>query len=108
MSMMKQQLVFEMDLTDAEWDLIADELPLSHRRGGQWRDHRQVINGILWKLETGASWRSVPERYGPWQTIYDRFVRWLRDGTLDRLLRLVELSRGPDSFLPPPNQVEQG
>jgi transposase len=45
-----------------------------------------VINGILWKLRTGAPWRDLPERYGPWQTCYDRFIRWRRDGTWDRLL----------------------
>jgi transposase len=45
-----------------------------------------VINGILWKLRTGTPWRDLPERYGPWQTVYDRFARWRRDGTWDRLL----------------------
>ena len=45
-----------------------------------------VTNGILRKLRTGAPWRDLPERYGPWQTCYDRFVRWRRDGTWERLL----------------------
>ena len=45
---------------------------------------------ILWKLRTGAPWRDLPERYGPWQTCYDRFVRWRRDGTWDRLLALAQ------------------
>ena len=40
----------------------------------------------MWKLRTGAPWRDLPERYGPWQTRYDRFIRWRRDGTWDRLL----------------------
>ncbi len=44
------------------------------------------MNGILWKLRTGAPWRDLLERYGPWQTCYDRFVRWRRDDTWDRLL----------------------
>jgi transposase len=56
------------------------------RRGGQWRDHRTVINGILWKLRTGAPWWDVPERYGPWQTCAERLYRWRRDGTWDRIL----------------------
>ena len=51
-----------------------------------WCEHRAVINGILWKLRTGSPWRDLPERYGPWQTCYDRFNRWRRDGTWDRLL----------------------
>jgi len=74
------------ELTDAAWAEIEPLLPRNRRRGRQWRDHRQVLNGILWKLRTGASWRDLPERYGPWRTCYDRFVRWRRDGTWDRLL----------------------
>ena len=56
------------------------------RRGGRWRDHRTAVNGVLWKLRTGAPWRDLPSRYGPWQTCYDRFARWRRDATWDRLL----------------------
>jgi hypothetical protein len=57
------------------------------RRGGRWRNHRQVMNGLMWRLCTGAQWRDRPERYGPWQTVYDRFVRWRREGLFARLLR---------------------
>lgn len=74
------------ELTDAAWARIAPLLPANGRRGKQWRDHRTVVNAILWKLRTGAPWRDLPERYGPWRTAYDRFVRWRRDGTWDRLL----------------------
>lgn len=58
--------------------------------GGRWKDHRTVLNGILWRLRTGAPWRELPSRYGPWQTCYDRFVRWRRDGTWERLLSEVQ------------------
>src|SRR3712207_7502193 len=78
------------ELTDAAWAVIAPLLPTNGRRGKQWKGHRTVINGILWKLRTGAPWRDLPERYGSWQTCYDRFVRWRRDGTWDRLLRSEE------------------
>lgn len=54
------------------------------------RDRRQVVNGILWKLSTGAAWRDLPERYGPWKTIYERFRHWSADGTWDRLLAHVQ------------------
>ena len=51
------------ELTEEAWAVIAPLLPPSRRqRGGQWRDHSTVINGILWKLRTGAPWRDVPER----------------------------------------------
>ena len=74
------------ELTDAAWEQIAPLLPENGRRGKQWKDHRQVVNGIFWKIRAGAPWRDLPERYGPWQTCYDRFARWRRDGTWDRLL----------------------
>jgi transposase len=74
------------EITDRAWEQIAPLLPKNGRQGGQWRDHRKVVNGILWKLRTGAPWRDLPERYGTWQTCYDRFVRRRRDGTWDRLL----------------------
>jgi transposase len=79
-------MVKKGELTDEAWARIAPLLPENGRRGGRWRDHREVVNGILWKLRTGAPWRDLPERYGPWQTCYDRFSRWRRDGTWDRLL----------------------
>lgn len=78
------------ELTDRAWEQIAPLLPTNGRRGRQWHDHRRLVNGILWKLRTGAPWRDLPERYGPWQTVYDRFVRWRRDGTWDRLLAHVQ------------------
>ncbi len=74
------------ELTDRAWEQIAPLLPENGRPGKQWRDHRTVVNGILWKLKTGAPWRDLPERYGPWQTCHDRLSRWRRDGTWDRLL----------------------
>jgi transposase len=74
------------ELTDKAWEQIEPLLPRNGRRGAQWKDHRKVIDGILWKLRTGAPWRDLPSRYGPWQTCHDRFVRWRRDGTWEKLL----------------------
>jgi transposase len=74
------------ELADEAWSRIEPLLPKYGRRSGRWREHRTVIDGILWKLRTGAPWRDLPQRYGPWQTCYDRFARWRRDGTWDWLL----------------------
>jgi transposase len=52
------------ELTEEAWGVIAPLLPRSGgRRGGQWRDHRTVINGILWRPRTGAPWRGLATRY---------------------------------------------
>lgn len=66
------------DLTDDQWALI-EPLMLSSGRGGQWRDHRQVVDGIPWQLRTGAPWRDLPERYRPWKTLRERLRRWTAD-----------------------------
>ena len=75
------------DVTDQEWDTIRIHLPTerSGKRGRPWTDHRQVVNGILWVLCAGASWRDVPREYGKWQTVYNRFRRWTQEGIWDRV-----------------------
>ncbi|WP_228901976.1 transposase [Streptomyces sp. DH1] len=60
------------DLTGSEWAVLEPLLPRSNNRCGRWRDHRQVINGIIRRLSTGCQWRKLPERFGPWQTIHKR------------------------------------
>ena len=82
------------ELTSAAWAVIAPLLP-AKSKGHPWSDHRRVSNGILWILPSGCSWRDAPERYGSWQTLYDRFRRWSRDGTWNRLLGalLAEMDR---------------
>jgi transposase len=81
------------DLTDAQWLLLEPLLPATSVLGRPpiWT-RRQLINGIRWRIRTGAPWRDVPERYGSWQSIYGLFRRWQRDGTWARVWsRLQEL-----------------
>jgi transposase len=74
-------------LSDEAWALIEPLLPSSAGcRGGQWRDHRRVLEAILWRYRTGSPWRDLPAEFGPWQTIWKRLNRWSGDGTLDKLL----------------------
>ncbi|MFJ1753322.1 IS5 family transposase [Kitasatospora sp. NPDC088134] len=79
------------EITDAGWARIEPLLPQRDGAGRPWRDHRQVVNGVLWRLRTGAPWRDLPERYGPWQTVYRRFAQWEKDGTWAALLREVQV-----------------
>jgi transposase len=76
------------DLTDFEWGIIEPVLPKG-RPGRQPQNNRQVMNGIFWVLRTGAPWRDLPERYGPYTTVYNRFNRWRRAGIWDRLMVAV-------------------
>jgi transposase len=81
------------DLTDAEWRVLEPLLPAPSRRGRppKWTK-RQLINGIRWRTRAGVPWRDVPERYGPWQTVYGLFRRWQREGVWEQILdRLQQL-----------------
>jgi transposase len=78
------------ELEDHEWALIAPLLP-RQTRGGKWADHRAVLNGMFWILRSGSAWRDLPERYGKWQTVYDRFNRWKNDGTIDRICKTLRV-----------------
>jgi transposase len=77
------------ELTETEWARLAPLLP-PRKAGKPRKDDRPVINGILWKLATGAPWRDLPERYGPWQSVHTRFRRWRRAGVWDRMLAAVQ------------------
>jgi len=77
-------------LTDDEWDLIADVFPEPAAMGRPPRDKRQVVNGILWILRTGAPWRDLPEEFGPCKTVWRLFDQWNADGTLDKVLRRLQ------------------
>ncbi|MBT2385011.1 IS5 family transposase [Streptomyces sp. ISL-11] len=75
------------DLCDAEWVRLERHLPGNTGRGGRWKCHRKVINGILFRLRTGIPWRDLPTRFGKWQTAYGRHRRWSADGTWERVLQ---------------------
>lgn len=77
-------------LSDQQWEKLQDLLPRNGQRGGQWKDHRLMIDGILWALSDGGRWRNLPERFGPWQSVYDRFRNWCRRGLWDRILRHLQ------------------
>ena len=80
------------DLSEEEFALLKPFLP-PERSGGKgkpYRCHREVLNGIFWILGTGAPWRDLPERYGPWKTVYDRFRRWSKSGLFQKMLDALE------------------
>ena len=84
------------ELTDAQWARLEPLLPPTRpKRGRPNRDHRRVVNGMLWRLTTGAPWRDLPPAYGSWRTVYSRFRRWQVAGVFDRVL--AELQRAGDA-----------
>ena len=79
------------ELTDEQWAQIEGVLPASAGRGRPWKEHCPLINGIFWGLHSGAPWRDMPERYGCWKTVYERFRRWRDEGFFDQLLERLQM-----------------
>jgi len=81
------------DLTDAQWARLDSLIPEPQRRkdgrGRPWRGRREVLDGILFILRTGAAWADLPERYPPYQTCHRRFQRWVRSGIMRGILEAV-------------------
>ncbi len=83
-------------LTDEQWERIHPLLPPQRPKTGRpAKDHRTVVEAILWIDRTGAPWRDLPEEFGPWQSIATRFYRWVEAGVWDHVL--AELQRQADA-----------
>jgi Putative transposase of IS4/5 family (DUF4096) len=93
------------DLTATEWRDVKELLATARsRRGRPPENTRAVINGILWRLRTGAPWRDVPGRYGDWNKIYRRFCRWSQSG----IWASVAMALGDGVAAPQPGQGNGG
>lgn len=88
------------ELTDDEWNRIVDLLPPENtgKQGRPRKNNRTILNGIIWIARSGAPWRDLPERYGPWETVYSRFRKWIDDGILDNIFRLLSLEADPQEL----------
>lgn len=78
------------ELTDEQWKLVEKFIPT--RRGPRsLRGDRNFVNAVMWRLKTGAPWRDIPERYGSWKSVYNRFDRWSKAGVWERLFKALQL-----------------
>ena len=78
------------EITDEEWEQIKPHIPEEQEAGSQGRpskDSRIMLNGIFWIHWSGAAWRDLPERCGPWQTVYKRFVKWSEVGIFEKIFK---------------------
>ena len=80
------------ELLEEQWQLVDPLIPASTAKTGRPpKDRRLMLNGIFWILSTGAAWRDLPERFGPWQTVYDHFAKWRRDGVFARIIEKLQV-----------------
>jgi hypothetical protein len=68
------------ELTDVRWTGIAAMLPPPASTGRLVHEHRRLLAGMLWVMRMGATWREVPEQFGPWHTVYTRYQEWRHAG----------------------------
>jgi transposase len=81
------------ELTDSEWEQVKDLLPPEQtgKKGKPRKDNRNMLNAMVWLARSGAPWRDLPERFGPWESVYTRFRKWLDDAILDNIFRVFAL-----------------
>jgi transposase len=88
------------ELTDDQWARLNPLLPPQRPATGRpAKDHRLVLNAILWRIRSGAPWRDLPTDYGPWETIYSRFRRWRESGVWDEVLVALQAEAAHDDAL---------
>jgi len=80
------------ELTDEQWQSIEHLLPGKEGDpGAHGEDNRRFVNGVIWIARTSAPWRDLPERYGEWNSVYQRFNRWSKSGVWNRVFQAVQL-----------------
>src|SRR5213075_2600063 len=79
------------EVTDEQWKLIEPLIPAAAAIGRKRVPPRTVLNGVLWVLRSGSPWRDLPERYGPWQSIYHHFNSWRRTKVFEGILEALQM-----------------
>jgi transposase len=87
-------------LTDEQWQAVDPLMPRSAARTGRPpKDPRLMLDGIFWNLCTGAPWRDLPERFGPWQTVYDHFSKWRRSGVFATIVEALQIKLDKEGLI---------
>ena len=77
-------------LRDDQWDRIKDFLPGREGHvGGTAEDNRLFVEAVLYRFRTGCPWRDLPERFGDWKTVHQRFSRWAKSGVFEGIFKLL-------------------
>ena len=82
-----KRVIRRYELRDEEWERLKKYFPERQpgTMGRPRKEPRDMLNGIFWIARSGAAWRDLPERYGPWQTVYKRFVEWQKSGLIEKI-----------------------
>jgi len=87
------------EITTEQWEKVKNLFPENTgKRGRPEKNHRQMLNAVLWILRTGAQWRDLPERYGSWKTVYSRFIKWRDNGIFEEIFKRVSIDTDNENF----------
>jgi len=79
------------EITDVQWNAIKNLLPGQEGDpGATAKDNRLFINAVMWIAKTGAPWRDLPERFGKWNSVFQRFHRWCKTGVLQTIMEALQ------------------
>jgi transposase len=88
------------ELTDEQWTVVEPLVPRSAAKTGRPpSDRRLMLDGIFWTLVAGAPWRDLPDRFGPWQTVYGRFSKWRREGLFGQIIEALQIKLDDDGLI---------
>ena len=78
------------EMTDEQYGRVEHLLPgRAETPGATAKDNRRFVDAVLWIARTGAPWRDLPERFGDWNTTYQRFNRWAKAGVWARVMEAL-------------------
>ena len=79
------------EITDGQWNAIKDLLPGQEGDpGATAKDNRLFVNAVMWIAKTGAPWRDLPERFGNWNSVFQRFNRWCKNGVFKTIMEQLQ------------------
>lgn len=82
-------------LTDKAWETLKQILKESGRVYNKY-EHRNTLEGILYRMRTGIQWRDLPERFGRWNSVFRRFNLWSKKGVLQKLFKSISSDNDPE------------
>jgi len=77
-------------LSDSQWARLQPLVPVQRRGPKTLRGNRLFIDAVLYRAKTGLPWRDLPERFGPWKTVYNRFSGWSEKGHWADIFRSLQ------------------
>lgn len=79
------------EIRDEEWERVKDLLPSDklEKQGRPPKPNRDMLNAILWIARSGAPWRDLPEHYGSWKTVYNKFNKWAKEGVFEKVFEIL-------------------